>query len=240
MWPRARRSCCSALRAAARRRSCGSSPGLKQPDAGRVILHGKDVTDLPARERGVGVIFQILRALPAHDASSRTSATACASAAGRARRSRRRSIACSRSCSSKSTARNTLRSSPADSSSAWRSRARSPTSRKCCSSTSRSARSTRRRASHLRREIRALLQAGQRARRSSSRTIRKKRSSLGDRIAVLNAGQLEQIGHARRCLQPARDRVCGHLFRRGQSPARRDSGDGKSKSARRRFPSATT
>ena len=25
---------------------------------GRVILHGKDVSDLPARERGVGVIFQ--------------------------------------------------------------------------------------------------------------------------------------------------------------------------------------
>src|SRR5919109_78662 len=32
--------------------------GLELPDKGRVILHGQDVTDLPARERGVGVIFQ--------------------------------------------------------------------------------------------------------------------------------------------------------------------------------------
>jgi sulfate transport system ATP-binding protein len=32
--------------------------GLEEPDAGQVILHGREVTDLPARERGVGVIFQ--------------------------------------------------------------------------------------------------------------------------------------------------------------------------------------
>jgi sulfate transport system ATP-binding protein len=38
--------------------------GLEQPDTGRVILHGKDVTDLPARERGVGVIFQAYALFP--------------------------------------------------------------------------------------------------------------------------------------------------------------------------------
>lgn len=32
--------------------------GLENPETGNVILHGKDVTELPARERGVGVIFQ--------------------------------------------------------------------------------------------------------------------------------------------------------------------------------------
>ncbi|HEX8719370.1 MAG TPA: ABC transporter ATP-binding protein [Pyrinomonadaceae bacterium] len=38
--------------------------GLEQPDAGRVHLHGRDVTDLPARERGVGVIFQSYALFP--------------------------------------------------------------------------------------------------------------------------------------------------------------------------------
>jgi ABC-type Fe3+/spermidine/putrescine transport system ATPase subunit len=32
--------------------------GLELPNSGQVILHGKDVTELPARERGTGVIFQ--------------------------------------------------------------------------------------------------------------------------------------------------------------------------------------
>lgn len=38
--------------------------GLELPDSGRVILHGNDVTDLPARERGVGVIFQAYALFP--------------------------------------------------------------------------------------------------------------------------------------------------------------------------------
>jgi sulfate transport system ATP-binding protein len=38
--------------------------GLERPDSGRVFLHGKDVTDMPARERGVGVIFQSYALFP--------------------------------------------------------------------------------------------------------------------------------------------------------------------------------
>src|SRR5213593_1141535 len=38
--------------------------GLEQPDSGYVILHGQDVTDMPARERGVGVIFQSYALFP--------------------------------------------------------------------------------------------------------------------------------------------------------------------------------
>jgi ABC-type Fe3+/spermidine/putrescine transport system ATPase subunit len=38
--------------------------GLENPDSGRVTLHNKDVTNLPARERGVGVIFQSYALFP--------------------------------------------------------------------------------------------------------------------------------------------------------------------------------
>ena len=38
--------------------------GLDTPDAGRVVLHGKDVTQLPARQRGTGVIFQSYALFP--------------------------------------------------------------------------------------------------------------------------------------------------------------------------------
>src|SRR5215212_647116 len=38
--------------------------GLERPDSGSVYLHGRDVTGLPARERGVGVIFQSYALFP--------------------------------------------------------------------------------------------------------------------------------------------------------------------------------
>lgn len=38
--------------------------GLETADAGSVVLHGKDVTRLPARERGTGVIFQAYALFP--------------------------------------------------------------------------------------------------------------------------------------------------------------------------------
>src|SRR5512140_489749 len=38
--------------------------GLEQPDIGMVILHGKNVTNVPARERGIGVIFQSYALFP--------------------------------------------------------------------------------------------------------------------------------------------------------------------------------
>ncbi|HLA95825.1 MAG TPA: ATP-binding cassette domain-containing protein, partial [Pyrinomonadaceae bacterium] len=38
--------------------------GLELPDSGSVRFHEKDVTDVPARERGTGVIFQSYALFP--------------------------------------------------------------------------------------------------------------------------------------------------------------------------------
>ena len=38
--------------------------GLEMPDSGMIILHGKNVTELPARQRGTGVIFQSYALFP--------------------------------------------------------------------------------------------------------------------------------------------------------------------------------
>ena len=38
--------------------------GLDLPDTGKIILHNRDVTNLPARERGTGVIFQSYALFP--------------------------------------------------------------------------------------------------------------------------------------------------------------------------------
>jgi len=38
--------------------------GLEMPDSGMIVLHGKNVTNLPARERGTGVIFQSYALFP--------------------------------------------------------------------------------------------------------------------------------------------------------------------------------
>jgi ABC-type Fe3+/spermidine/putrescine transport system ATPase subunit len=41
--------------------------GLEMPDSGTVLFHGKEVTDLPARQRGTGVIFQSYALFPKMD-----------------------------------------------------------------------------------------------------------------------------------------------------------------------------
>src|ERR671930_861238 len=38
--------------------------GLEYPDAGRVIIGGRDVTDLPPRKRGLAMVFQSYAVFP--------------------------------------------------------------------------------------------------------------------------------------------------------------------------------
>ena len=41
--------------------------GHEMPDEGRVLLDGRDITALPPRQRGFGMVFQHYALVPAHD-----------------------------------------------------------------------------------------------------------------------------------------------------------------------------
>ena len=64
--------------------------GLKPVRAGRVRLLGRDVTDLPPADRGVGYVPQDLALFPTHDRAASTWASPWRCAAGTAARSPRR------------------------------------------------------------------------------------------------------------------------------------------------------
>ena len=51
-------SCCSDLPARARRPPAGCSPAWRRRSSGRIEIDGKDVTDVPPRFRGIGMVFQ--------------------------------------------------------------------------------------------------------------------------------------------------------------------------------------
>ena len=52
--------------------------GFERPDAGRVELHGVDVTRRPPYERDVNTVFQDYALFPHMTRRARTSSTACA------------------------------------------------------------------------------------------------------------------------------------------------------------------
>ena len=110
-----------ALRARARRRCCASSPGWRSPTAGQVLFDDEDVTGAQRARAQRRLRLPALRAVPAHDRRSRTSAFGLRVRRARRRRKRRsrpRSTSCSSSSSSKAWATATRRSSPAASASA--------------------------------------------------------------------------------------------------------------------------
>ena len=166
---------------------------LLPADGGRDLSQGqagRRPAVVPARHRRR---VPGLRAVPAHDRRARTSRSACACATCRRRRSRSASRTRSTSCSSPASASAGRCRCPAASASASRSRARSSSTRRCCCSTSRCRTST-----------------SSCARRCASRSPRIQRRLgittvfvthdqgealvMSDRIAVMNAGRIEQIG----------------------------------------------
>ena len=117
--------------------------GLEQPDTGVIGLAGEDATALTPQKRGVGFVFQ-------HYAAFKHMTVRDNIAFGLKIRKRPKPRSATRVDEllelvqlARASATAIRPSSPAASGSAWRSPARSPSSRRCCCSTSRSAPSTR-------------------------------------------------------------------------------------------------
>ena len=114
--------------------------GLQRPTRGRVVLDGRDVTDVPAHRRGVGLVFQDAVLFPHRDVGRNVAFGLVGLTTSRVR------IVAWPSCSSSSASRVSSGARWALSRAARRngsrSRARSRRRRECCSSTSRSDRST--------------------------------------------------------------------------------------------------
>ena len=133
---------CSAPAAAARRRRCGWSPASRSPTEGRVLIDGVDVAGLPPFKRPTNTVFQSYALFPHLSVEDnvafglRRRGVAKEEVRRRVREELER-VGPRRRGRSASHA-----SSPAASSSASRWHGRSSTGRRCCCSTSRSARST--------------------------------------------------------------------------------------------------
>ena len=67
--------------------------GFEHPDTGRILLDGRDITDLPPDKRQVNTIFQSYALFP-HMTVRENIALACASRKGRSPRSTPRSNGC--------------------------------------------------------------------------------------------------------------------------------------------------
>ena len=146
LTPRRRRSssCCSARPAPGKSTLLNILGGLDVPTSGQVLYRDADLTHADEaaltayRRRHVGFVFQFYNLIPSLTARENVAlVTEIADAPDDARGGARAW------CSSRRAAAITFPpSSPAASSSAWRSPAPSPSGRPCCSATSRPARST--------------------------------------------------------------------------------------------------
>ena len=150
--------------------------GFDRPDAGRIVVDGKDVTGVAPAKRDMGMVFQAYSLFPNMTAAQNVEFGLKIRGKRRRRTARKRVARPARARRARATRSIATRtSSPAACSSASRSRARSRSSLACSCSTSRSRRSTRRFACSCARRF-AAFSSSSGSRRSTSRTTRKRRS----------------------------------------------------------------
>ena len=118
--------------------------GLEDPNEGRIWLGDVELTPKSVQERRVGFVFQHYALFRHMTVAAERGVRARRAKAGEEPIGRRASTSCSSSCSSRTSRSDTPTSSRAGSASGWRWRVRWPRGPRCCCSTSRSARSTRR------------------------------------------------------------------------------------------------
>ena len=166
--------------------------GFETPTTGAIIIDGEDVTYRPPNQRNVGMVFQSYALFPNMTVADNIG-FGLKVAKRPAARSRRRCRRCWKSSTCPNWARAIPTSFRAASSSGWRWRGRWPSTRRCCCSTSRSRPWTPRSAwSCAPRSAASSRQLG-------ITTIyvthdQEEALSLSDRIVVMNAGRVEQIG----------------------------------------------
>ena len=188
-----------------------SIAGLEALDSGRITIDGKDVTGVPPQKRGIGFVFQHYAAFKHMTVRDNVAFGLKIRKRPRSRDRPRRSTSCSRSSASTASSTATPRSSPAASASGWRWPAPWRWTRRCSCSTSRSARSTPRSAPTCGAWLRRLHDE------VHVTTVlvthdQEEALDVADRIAVLNAGRIEQVGKPDELYdRPANDFVMSFL-----------------------------
>ena len=185
--------------------------GLEKADTGTISIEGVDATRTAAAEAQRRLRVPALRGLQAHDGRQERRVRPGDPQAARRPRSRTGSTSCSSSCTCRSSPTGCRPSSPAASASGWRWPGRSPSSPRCCCSTSRSVPSTPRSARSCATGC-AACTTRCRSPRSSSPTTRRRRMEVADEIVVINDGRIEQVGTPDQLYdEPANDFVMGFL-----------------------------
>ncbi len=174
-------------------RAARRSAGLETADRGQVLVGGKDVTGVPANRRDMGMVFQAYSLFPQPDRARQRRASGCGCARRPRRDERRRADELLELVGLGRAGRASTRTRcPAVSSSASRWPARWRSSRACCCSTSRCRRWTRRCGCSCATRS-AASRPSWRSPRCSSRTTRRRRSPISDRVGVMSRGRLEQL-----------------------------------------------